>query len=116
MSSVDASLTPRGDQIVSESGIAAGVRRIEAVTGPGLYDLLSGRERIVRALTASLKVQPEQLEARVAGIYEEQRKLSSEVERLKVRMCVPGRRRLRSRAIPSPRWLSREPRHCCQEL
>ena len=69
---------------MSESGIAAGVRRIEAVTGPGLYDLLSGRERIVRALTASLKVQPEQLEARVAGIYEEQRKLSIEVERLKV--------------------------------
>jgi alanyl-tRNA synthetase len=73
-------------QIVSESGIAAGVRRIEAVAGPGLYDLLSARETIVKSLSLALKVQPEKLEARVATMAEEQRKLFTEVERLKARM------------------------------
>jgi alanyl-tRNA synthetase len=69
---------------VSESGIAAGVRRIEAVAGPGMYDLLSARESVVKALALSLKVQPDKLEARVTSMAEEQRKLSAEVERLKV--------------------------------
>ena len=78
-------------QIVSESGIAAGVRRIEAVSGPGMYDLLSARETIVKALATSLKVQPDKLESRVASMAEEQRKLASEVEKLKVRAwcCAP---------------------------
>ena len=74
-------------QIVSESGIAAGVRRIEAVSGPGMYDLLSARETIVKALATSLKVQPEKLESRVASMAEEQRKLANEVDKLKVWLC-----------------------------
>ncbi len=93
-------------QIVSESGIAAGVRRIEAVAGPGLYDLLSARETIVKSLSLALKVQPEKLEARVATMAEEQRKLFTEVERLKARdqpapsrvvLCVASARILTSR-------------------
>jgi alanyl-tRNA synthetase len=72
-------------QIVSESGIAAGVRRIEAVAGPGVYDLLSEREKIVKSLAASLKVQPDKLESRIAVMSEEQRKLAAEVESLKAR-------------------------------
>ena len=58
------------------------------MAGPGLYDMLSAREKIVKGLTAALKVQPEQLEARVASMSEEQRKLSAEVERLKVRLAI----------------------------
>lgn len=51
-----------------------------------MYDLLSQRETIVKSLATSLKVQPEKLEARVASMAEEQRKLSSEVDKLKVRV------------------------------
>lgn len=67
------------------------MRRIEAVAGPGLYDLLSARESIVKSLSLSLKVQPDKLEARVATMAEEQRKLYSEVERLKVRWSPHAR-------------------------
>ena len=56
-----------------------------------MYDLLSARETIVKALATSLKVQPDKLESRVASMAEEQRKLASEVEKLKVRAwcCAP---------------------------
>ena len=69
---------------MSESGIAAGVRRIEAVAGPGVFDLLTDRERIVKALASSLKVQPDKIMERIATMSDEQRKLAAEVERLKV--------------------------------
>ena len=49
-----------------------------------MYDLLSARETIVKSLATSLKVQPDKLEARVASMAEEQRKLASEVDKLKV--------------------------------
>ena len=61
------------------------MRRIEAVAGPGVYDLLSEREKIVKSLAASLKVQPDKLESRIAVMSEEQRKLAAEVDSLKVR-------------------------------
>ena len=77
-----------GFKIVAEAGIAAGVRRIEAVAGPGIYDLLAARENIVKALSLSLKVQPEKLEARVASLSDEQRKLAGEVERLKGALAI----------------------------
>jgi alanyl-tRNA synthetase len=89
-------------KIVSESGIAAGVRRIEAVTGAGMYDLLVGRDRIVKALSISLKVQPEQLEARISSIYDEQRRLLAEVERLKVRGYSQRLPLLNDSHFPSP--------------
>ena len=94
-------------QIVSESGIAAGFRRIEAVSGPGLYDLLTGRERIVQALSSSLKVQPEQLEARIAGVYEEQRRLVAEVESLKVRLDFPLPRLALNRVLQADMAITR---------
>ena len=75
---------PPPPQIVSESGIAAGVRRIEAVAGPGLFDLLTDRERIVKGLASSLKVQPDKIMERIATMSDEQRKLAAEVDRLKV--------------------------------
>ena len=74
-------------QIVSESGIAAGVRRIEAVAGPGVYDLLSARDSVVKSLSVALKVGPEKLEARVVSMAEEQRKLAAEVDKLKARVA-----------------------------
>lgn len=84
-------MTRRTAQIVSESGIAAGVRRIEAVAGPGVYDLLADREKIVKALATSLKVQPDKIMERITSMSDEQRKLGAELDRLKVRKHVSMR-------------------------
>ena len=42
-------------KIVAETGVAAGVRRIEAVTGPGAYELLRGEERALHRIAELLK-------------------------------------------------------------
>jgi cell division protein FtsB len=68
-----------------------------------MYDLLTARESIVKALSLSLKVQPDKLEARVASMAEEQRKLSTEVERLKVRPALQPRARRAHAAVDAPR-------------
>lgn len=64
------------------------MRRIEAVAGPAVFDLLADRERIVKGLATALKVQPDKIVERISSMSEEQRKLAAEVERLKVCICI----------------------------
>ena len=54
-------------KVVSEAGIASGVRRIEAVVGPSAVAYLNTLDGVVRALAGQLKVKYEELPARVAG-------------------------------------------------
>ena len=58
-------------KIVGESGVAAGIRRIEAVAGPSVLAYLNERDRVVRALGERLKAQPGEIVERVAGLQEE---------------------------------------------
>ncbi|MCS5690786.1 alanine--tRNA ligase [Cyanobium sp. FGCU-6] len=58
-------------KIVAESGVAAGIRRIEAVAGPSVLAYLNERDRVVRALGERLKAQPGEIVERVAGLQEE---------------------------------------------
>ncbi|NNF28361.1 MAG: alanine--tRNA ligase [Gemmatimonadetes bacterium] len=62
-------------RILSESGVAAGVRRIEAATGPGAYRSMARFEERVQALADTLKVTPENLERGVQKIAEERDEL-----------------------------------------
>jgi alanyl-tRNA synthetase len=66
-------------KIVSEGAVAAGVRRIEAVTGRGALAYLDGQERLVREAAAVLKVAPADLPARVAALVEDRRRLEREL-------------------------------------
>ena len=54
--------------ITSESGVAAGVRRIEAVTGMKAYELACAERARITELAHLLKARPEQLEERVEGL------------------------------------------------
>ena len=56
-----------GFKVLSEAGIASGVRRIEAVVGPALVEYLQGVDGVVRFLSATLKVKADELPARVEG-------------------------------------------------
>ena len=54
-------------KVVSEAGIASGVRRIEAVVGPAAVEYLNEIDGIVQKLASQFKVRLEELPARVAG-------------------------------------------------
>src|SRR6185437_12435852 len=67
-------------KIVAETGVAAGVRRIEAVTGPGAYAHLNGEAKALHRIAEVLKSAPDALEKRVAGLLEERRALERRLD------------------------------------
>ena len=74
-------------KIVSEAGIAAGTRRIEALTGRGVLAWYAGVERKLNAAAAQAKTSPDGLEHRIGQLTEEVRSLSSENEKLKAKIA-----------------------------
>lgn len=54
-------------KVVSEAGIASGVRRIEAVVGPAAVEYLNQIDGVVRTLASQFKVKYEDLPSRVSG-------------------------------------------------
>ena len=67
-------------RIVHETGVASGVRRIEAATGPGAFALMREHERTLSRIAESLKTTEDGVERRVAGLIEERRALERRVE------------------------------------
>ncbi len=67
-------------RIVAESGIASGVRRIEALTGLGAIDWERGREELLERSAALLRVSPTELPDRLERLLEERRGLERELE------------------------------------
>jgi len=65
-----------------ETGAAAGVRRIEAVTGPVAYELIRKLEEQLDQASATLKTQPDHLVKRIEQLVEENRKLEKRIEEL----------------------------------
>src|SRR2546428_12106587 len=65
-----------------ETGAAAGVRRIEAVTGPGAYALIRKLEGELEQAAGTLRTQPEHLVRRIEQLLDENRKLEKRVEEL----------------------------------
>jgi alanyl-tRNA synthetase len=70
-------------KIVSETGIAAGVRRIEALTGMGALQHLRGQERTLRRIGEMLKVPAEETVRRVEKLLEERRAVDREIAALR---------------------------------
>jgi len=70
-------------RIVGETGVAAGVRRIEAVTGTTAIDQTLGEHNTLASIAARLKSPLEKVDERVAGLSEQNRELSREIDRLK---------------------------------
>jgi alanyl-tRNA synthetase len=70
-------------RIVSEGGVAAGIRRVEAIAGNvALAQAQADRDRLARAAEA-LKAQPQEIDAKIAQVVENVKALEKEVARLK---------------------------------
>ncbi|APG28811.1 alanine--tRNA ligase [Syntrophotalea acetylenivorans] len=69
-------------KIVQETGIAAGVRRIEAATGTKALELIAEQEQTLDQLAALIKTDRPQLETRLRKLLERQKELEREVEAL----------------------------------
>ena len=74
-------------KIVSESGIAAGVRRIEALSGQGVLNYYAGVEKNLNEVAAVLKTAPSECADRASHLLAEIRSLHSEIESLKTKMA-----------------------------
>ncbi|AAZ96506.1 alanyl-tRNA synthetase, class IIc [Thiobacillus denitrificans ATCC 25259] len=75
-------------KIVSESGVAAGVRRVEAITGDNALAYLQAREQEIQQAAAALKAHPAELGAKLAQTLDHVRALEKDLERLKSKLAA----------------------------
>jgi alanyl-tRNA synthetase len=77
-------------KIVGESAVAAGVRRIEAVTGAAAEAWVAEEERMLKEAAGALRVPPAELPARIASLVDERRKLEREIADLRKKLVMGG--------------------------
>ncbi|WP_028996212.1 alanine--tRNA ligase [Azonexus hydrophilus] len=75
-------------KIVSEAGVAAGVRRVEAVTGTNALAYVQEQATRVAGISALLKTQPDDIAERIAGMLDNVRSLEKELARLKSKLAA----------------------------
>ncbi|MBK8318476.1 MAG: alanine--tRNA ligase [Betaproteobacteria bacterium] len=73
--------------ITAEGGVAAGVRRVEAVTGDNALAYMQGMETALGGVAGTLKVLPKDVPARVAAVLDQVRKLERELAVLKGKLA-----------------------------
>ena len=69
-------------KIIGEASVAAGVRRIEAITGKAVLDFINERQHILNETAAALKTSPNELAAKVEQTMSDLRAMSKKVEKL----------------------------------
>jgi alanyl-tRNA synthetase len=70
-------------KIVSESGVAAGIRRVEAITGEGALEWAQTQHRQMQEAASALKAQPQEVSAKLAQMMEGVKALEKELAKLK---------------------------------
>ncbi|HYW57381.1 MAG TPA: alanine--tRNA ligase [Polaromonas sp.] len=86
-------------KIVAESGVAAGVRRVEAVTGDNALAYLQSLESTVQTAAGSLKASPSELQNRIGQVLDQVRALEKEVAALKGKLASSQGDELMSQAV-----------------
>ncbi|WP_374692456.1 alanine--tRNA ligase [Accumulibacter sp.] len=74
-------------KIVAESGVAAGVRRVEAVTGDGALALVQEQQALLAEAAAAIKAPPAEVPAKLAQVLDNVRSLERELARLKQKLA-----------------------------
>jgi alanyl-tRNA synthetase len=86
-------------KIISETGVAAGIRRIEAVTGEGAYDWLLSREQALAMIAGLLKTAPEKTPEKLEQLLDKNRQLEKQLEKLQAQMASSVGNELTSQAV-----------------
>jgi len=86
-------------KVISEGGIAAGVRRVEATTGEGALTFVQAQEETLNGAAAVLKAPPPELAYKITQILENVRGLEKELGRLKSRLALSQGDELIDRAV-----------------
>jgi alanyl-tRNA synthetase len=86
-------------KILAESGVAAGVRRVEAITGNNALRYVQEQERRVQGVSALLKTQPHDIAERVVAMLDNVRGLEKELARLKSKLAASQGDDLLSNAV-----------------
>jgi alanyl-tRNA synthetase len=74
-------------KVLAESGVAAGVRRIEAVCGDNALALVQQQQMLLAGVTEALKAQPQEAEARAIQVLDHVKALEKELARLKSKLA-----------------------------
>jgi alanyl-tRNA synthetase len=74
-------------KIISESGVAAGVRRVEAVTGQAAFDWVTRTDQVLRDIAAMLRGSREDVDEKVRELVERSRRLEKEIQQLKSKLA-----------------------------
>ena len=77
-------------RIVSESAVSSGVRRIEALTGEAARQWLVGREETLKSIAGTIKASPDEVEARIAALVDERKRLERELAEAKKALALGG--------------------------
>jgi alanyl-tRNA synthetase len=75
-------------KVISEAGISAGVRRIEAVAGAAVLEYLNVREKIVKKLVDRFKIKPEEVVDRINSLQSELKANQKELEVVKGELAI----------------------------
>jgi alanyl-tRNA synthetase len=87
-------------KIVSETGVASGVRRIEAQTGPGAFQHFAALERRLEEVATVLRTSPENATRRAEQLLEEKSELTGLLEELRRRGTSSGEELVREAQVP----------------
>ncbi|MGJ0483264.1 MAG: alanine--tRNA ligase [Methylomicrobium sp.] len=74
-------------KIIGETGVAAGVRRIEAVTGQGCIDWIASRDKALASISGLLKSSPDKAAEKIEQLLEKTRSLEKQLERLNAKLA-----------------------------
>ena len=77
-------------KVIAETGIAAGVRRVEALTGEAARRHLLDRAGVAEALASQFRVPPSEVEGRVEGLMAERKRLERELADAKRKLALGG--------------------------
>jgi alanyl-tRNA synthetase len=75
-------------KIVAETGVASGIRRIEAIAGPAVLEYLNVRDQIVRELSDRFKVKPDEIPDRITALQQELKAAQKQLQEAKSELAL----------------------------
>ena len=75
-------------KIITEAGVASGVRRIEAIAGQAVLEYLTLRDNVIKDLSDRFKIKPEEIGDRITGLQQELKNAQKSVESLKQEIAL----------------------------